>query len=330
MARYIIRRVLLMIPVMLLVIVIVYTISYLSPGDPVMIILGDSNYTPEAYAKLAAKMGLDKGYLAQVGTYIWNIVTKLDLGKSYLSNIPVSQELAARIPITFRISIYGILLMCIVGLPLGMISALKQYSVLDITLTSVSLILAAVPGFVMALLLALVFGVTLRWLPITGLDSWKSWILPVVCGAAVGIATLVRMTRTTMLEVIRQDYIRTARAKGLSEGVVIRRHALKNCMIPVITVISGFIAHVFTGSIIVETIFNIKGMGMYMVNGITNRDYPIVNGSVLVISFLVCCVNLITDISYAFIDPRIKARFASPKKIPKTTKEPAPAKEGVG
>ena len=143
------------------------------------------------------------------------------------------------------------------------------------------------------------------------------------CSALGGVAVYVRMTRTTMLEVIRQDYIRTARAKGLPERVVVRRHALKNCLIPLITVVSAFVASVLSGSVIVETIFNIPGMGMYMMGGIQNRDYPIVNGSVLVISALVCVVNLVTDISYTFIDPRIKSRFASPKKI----KKPAKAKK---
>jgi peptide/nickel transport system permease protein len=177
-----------MIPVMLLVIAIVFTISYIAPGDPVIMILGQNNNTPEAYAKKSAELGLDKPYLVQLGTYIWNLVTKFDLGKSYLTNIPISQELAQRIPITFKISMLGILIMIVVGLPLGMLSALKQYSVLDTTLTSLSLILASMPAFVLALLSALLFGVVLRWLPITGLDNWKAWILPVICSAAGGIA----------------------------------------------------------------------------------------------------------------------------------------------
>jgi peptide/nickel transport system permease protein len=303
-----------MIPVMLCVVIIVFTISYLSPGDPVMISLGAQNYSPEAYARKAAAMGLDKGYFAQLTTYIWNLVTRLDLGKSYLTSIPISTELAMRIPITFRLSLMSIMLMIIVGLPLGMLSALKQYSVLDTTLTSFSLVMAAIPSFVLAILLALLFGIILRWLPITGLDSWRSYILPVTCSSSGGIAVYMRMTRTTMLEVIRQDYIRTARAKGLKESVVVRRHALKNCLIPLTTVIGAFIATVFSGSIISETIFNIPGMGLYLMAGILGRDYPIVNGTVFVISMLVCSVNLIVDIVYAFIDPRIKAQFTSPKK----------------
>ena len=302
-----------MIPVMLGVITIVFTITYFSPGDPVMIILGTNNYSPENYAAKAAQLGLDKGYWAQLGSYIWNLVTKFDLGKSYLTSFPVSLELSNRIPITMRLSLMGIGLMMLIGLPCGIFSALKQYSVVDVCLTSLSLVMAAMPNYVLALLCALFFGVILKWLPFTGLATWKHWILPVFCSAGGGIAVYTRMTRTTMLDVIRQDYIRTARAKGLKESVVVRRHALKNCLIPLTTVVGAFIATIFSGSIIVETIFNIPGMGLYLLSGITGRDYPIINGTIFVISLLVCTVNLCVDIAYTFIDPRIKAQFTSPK-----------------
>ncbi|MCL1806043.1 MAG: ABC transporter permease [Clostridiales bacterium] len=327
MAKYIIKRILWMIPVMLGVIIIVFTITYFSPGDPVMLIIGSNNFTQEAYDAKAAQLGLDKGYWEQLFTYIWNLVTKLDMSRSYLSSIPVAQELASRISVSVRLNLLGILMMMAVGLPCGMISALKQYSALDMGLTSISLIMAAMPSFVLALLCALLFGVILRWLPITGLATWKHWILPIFCSAGGGIAVYTRMTRTTMLEVIRQDYIRTARAKGLKEGVVVRRHALKNCLIPLTTVVGAFVATVFSGSIIVETIFNIRGMGLYLVAGITGRDYPIVNGTVFIISLLVCTVNLCVDIAYSFIDPRIKAQFVSPKKKAKLVNELMQAQE---
>jgi len=326
-AKYIIKRILWMIPVMLGVIFIVFTITYLSPGDPVLLIIGATNYTPESYAAKAAQLGLDKGYWEQLFTYLFNLITKLDMGKSYLTSIPVAQELASRITVSMRLNFLGILLMMAVGLPCGMISALKQYSALDMGLTSISLIMAAMPSFVLALLCALLFGVILKWLPITGLTTWKHWILPIFCSAGGGIAVYTRMTRTTMLEVIRQDYIRTARAKGLKEGVVVRRHALKNCLIPLTTVVGAFVATIFSGSIIVETIFNIRGMGLYLVGGITGRDYPIVNGTVFIISLLVCTVNLCVDIAYSFIDPRIKAQFISPKKKAKLVSELVQAQE---
>ena len=314
MLKYITKRVLWMIPVLLGVITLVFTITYFSPGDPVMIILGTNNYSPENYATKAAQMGLDKGYWEQLGTYILNLATKADLGRSYMTSIPISLELSDRIPVTMRLSLMGILLMMCVGLPCGILSALKQYSPIDIGLTTLSLILAATPNYVLALLCALFFGVVLRWLPITGLSTWKHWILPVFCSAGGGIAVFTRMTRTAMLDVVRQDYIRTARAKGLKENVVIRKHALKNCMMPLTTVIGAFIATIFSGSIIVETIFNIPGMGLYLMSGITGRDYPIINGTIFIISLLVCTVNLCVDIAYMFIDPRVKAQFLTPKK----------------
>ena len=314
MLTYTLKRILWMIPVMLGVITVVFTITYFSPGDPVMNILGSMNYTPESYAAKAAQLGLDKSYGEQLVTYIWNLVTKADLGRSYLTSIPVSVELANRIPVTMRLSLMGILLMMSIGLPFGIISALKQYSVVDMIVTSLSLVMAAMPGFVLALLCALFFGVVLRWLPVTGISTWKHWIMPVFCTAGGGIAVFTRMTRTTMLEVIRQDYIRTARAKGLGEGVVIRRHAFKNCMIPLTTLVGAFIATIFSGSIIIETIFNIPGMGTYLLLGIIGRDYPIITGSIFIISLLVCSVNLLVDIAYSFIDPRIKAQFVTPKK----------------
>ena len=302
MAKYIIKRILWVIPVMLGVIVIVYTLSYNMKGFPAVNRLKVSEY------------GLNQPYIVQLGMYIWKLFTKLDMGQSYFSNYTIVQQLAIKIPVTFKISLLGILLMMAVGLPCGMISALRQYSVLDIGMTSVSLFLSSIPAFVLAILCALFFGVVVRWLPVTGLATWRSWILPVVCSSVGGLATYLRMTRTTMLEVIRQDYITTARAKGLKEHVVVRRHALRNCLIPLTTVIGLFVASMFSGSIIVETIFTINGMGLFLLDGILARDYPVINGTVVSISLLVCLANLLVDIAYAFIDPRIRAQFETPRK----------------
>ena len=310
---YVIKRILWMIPVLLGVIVVVFSITFFTPGDPVQTILGKAA-TPERYAAKAAELGLDKGYFGQLSSYIWKIATKFDFGKSFSTNRPITMEIQNRLPITFKLNIYGLILMVAVGLPLGMISALKQYSILDTSLTSIALIGAAIPSFILALLCLVLFGVVLRWLPISGLNGWKAWILPVGTPAFEGVAIYLRMTRTTMLEVIRQDYIRTARAKGQKESIVIRRHALKNCLIPLATVFGGFLATLFSGSIIVETIFGIPGMGMYLYNGITARDYPVINGTVFVLSFLICAINLVVDVAYAFIDPRIRSQYTSRKK----------------
>ena len=281
---------------MLGVLIIVFTITYFTPGDPVKTMLG-TGYTPEKYAEMAHEFGLDKGYFGRLGSYIWDLLSKGSFGKSFMSSIPISKEVGQRFPVTLRLA-----------------TATKQYSVLDMGLTVFALIFCAIPGFVLAILALVLFGVKLRWLPIGGLDTWKSYILPLLSTSLGGVAVLMRFTRTSMLEVIRQDYIRTARAKGLKEGDIIRKHALKNCLIPVLTVVGGNLAMQIGGAIIVETIYNVKGMGMYMMNAINSRDYPIVLAMVLLTSFIVCAMNLIIDIAYALVDPRIKAQYASPKR----------------
>ena len=312
--RYVIKRLLFVIPVLFGVLILVFTISYFTPGDPVLSKLG-TEYTQEAYDNMAEQMGLDKGYFGQIGTYIWNLVSRFDMGKSYSTSIPVSKEISARLPITFRLGMMGLSIGILLGIPLGVLSAVRQYSVLDVSLTALALLLAAIPGFVLAILMLLYFGVNLKLLPISGLDSFKGWILPVASSALGGMAMMMRMTRTTMLEVIRQDYIRTARAKGLKEGVILRRHALTNCLIPLITVIGGVTAVTLSGSVIVETIFSVPGIGLYMMNAISSRDYPVINGVVLMIAVIVCFVNLLVDVMYAFIDPRIKAHYTTQKKV---------------
>lgn len=298
---------------MLGVLIIVFTITYFTPGDPIAGMLG-SGYTPERYAQKAAELGLDQGYFMRLGKYITDVFLHFDLGKSYLSNLSISNEIAARFPITFCISVLTIIVMIVVGMPLGIFSAIRQYGAADAVLTVTALVMNAIPAFVFALLSLILFGVVLRWLPVNGLASWQSWILPVVTSALPGIAVVMRMSRTTMLEVIRQDYIRTARAKGLKERTMIRRHALKNCLIPLITVTGGFMTSVLAGSIIVETIFGIPGLGMYLMGGIIGRDYPVINGAVLLISLIVCVLNLIVDLLYAMIDPRIKAQYSVKKR----------------
>lgn len=295
---------------MLGVVIIVFSLSFLAPGDPVSTALGEG-YTQEQYDAQAAYMGLDKSYIEQLVSYLVNLVTKFDLGKSYFSIIPIETELAARFPVSAMLGLFGIALTVLIGIPLGIFSAIKQYSVLDYGLTAIAMIMAAIPGFVLSILCVVLFGVQLRWLPLVGLDTPKHWILPVATSAFPGIAGMMRMTRTTMLEVIRQDYISTARSKGLKENVIIVKHALKNCLIPLVTIIGGSVAMVLSGSIIVENIFSIRGIGTYMYSGISSSDYPVVMAGVLVISFVVCIVNLLVDILYAFIDPRIKTIYGT-------------------
>ena len=317
MSKYILKRLLWMIPVVLGVLLIVFFISYITPGDPVKTILG-SNYTQEAYDAKTKELGLDKPFFYQYGKYVLDMVTKGDLGTSYSYGHSVSEQIWSRMGITFEIGILGVLLTIILGVPFGVLSATKQYSVLDYSVTTLSTLFAAMPNFWLALVAILLFSLKLRWLPATGFGTVQQLILPVLTNALTSVAVVARMTRSSMREVIRQDYIRTARAKGLREGTVIRRHALKNALIPVLTVVGMQMSMVMGGSVIVETIFSIPGLGAYMMAGINARDYPVINGCVVVLSLSICVMNLLVDIAYAYVDPRIRAQYERPKKKQKT------------
>ena len=317
MIRYIIRRILLMIPILLGVIIVVFTINFCSESSPAVTILG-ATATPEKVAQVEHELGLDRPYLEQLGSYLYNLVVKRDLGNSYVYKTPVAKLIAARLPSTVKVGLMGVVLSVIIGIPLGVLAAVKQYSVLDYGATFLSVILSAVPSFWLALMLITIFSVNLHWLPVSGVGTWKHYVLPVISVAIGPIAMITRMTRSSMLEVIRQDYIRTARAKGLREGTVIRRHALKNALIPVLTVVGMQMSMVMGGSVIVETIFSIPGLGAYMMAGINARDYPVINGCVVVLSLSICVMNLLVDIAYAYVDPRIRAQYERPKKKQKT------------
>lgn len=319
MGKYIVKRVLWMIPVLLGVLFIVFTINRLTPGDPVAAILG-SNYTQEQYAQKEAEMGLDKPFLVQFANYVKGIVTSFDLGTSYQSRQAVGGEIAKRLPTTLSLGVLGVLVTALIGIPLGIIAATHQNSFFDYTVTVVSMFFASMPNFWMALMMIIIFSLNLHWVPATGLGTWKAWILPVLSLGLSPVASVTRMTRSSMLEVIRQDYIRTARAKGLEEGKVIRRHALKNALINVVTVIGMQMSMIMGGSVIVESIFAIPGLGTYMMQGINTKDYPVVQGCVLVIALSVCIMNLLVDIVYGFIDPRVMAQYTAGKK----KKEKAP------
>lgn len=324
MIRYIIKRLLWMIPVVLGVIFVVYFISWMAPGDPVLTMLGDS-YSPERYAALQAELGLDKPFILQYLNYIKNVFLHFDFGISYHYQLPVAKEIIERAPFSIKIGLLGILVCVAIGIPTGIISAKKQNSAADYVVTFVTMFLAGMPSFWLALMLMLLFSVKLGWLPATGYTTWKHWILPVVSLAFASMASTVRMTRSSMLEVIRQDYVRTARAKGLSEGEITRKHQLKNALIPVVTVVGMQLGSIVAGSVIVETIFNMPGVGSYMMAAIQNRDFPAINGCVVVISICVGLVNILVDVIYAYLDPRIKAQYEGGK----GKKRKAPAKKGA-
>jgi peptide/nickel transport system permease protein len=256
MLKYTIKRLVMLIPVLLGVLIIVFTLNFIMPGDPVANQL-PVGYTQEDYDLQQQKMGLDRPYIVQLGSYVWGVATRMDLGTSYYSNRPVKDEVSDRVWITLKIGILSCLFTVIVSIPLGILSAVKQYSALDYTVTTLTILLTSIPGFVLALGGILLFSLKLKWLPASGLSTWKHYILPVACNGLMPVAAVTRMTRSSMLEVIRQDYIRTARSKGLTEKVVILKHALKNALIPVITVIGQQFSMIIGGSIIIESIFSI-------------------------------------------------------------------------
>lgn len=311
MLKYVIKRLLWIIPVLIGVIIIVFTISYFMPGDPVDMILG-GDYTQEEYDEKQAELGLDQPYYKQLFNYFYNLVVNHSLGISYSSGRGVVEELTAanRIWTSMKLGLMSCILTIIVAIPMGIIVAIKQNSILDYIITTVSVFVASMPSFWVALMLILLFTVQLNLLPATGLNSWQSYILPVVCNALAAMATTVRMTRSSMLEVKNQDYVRTARAKGLSELTVITRHALKNALIPIITAVGGQFSMIIGGSVVIETIFNINGMGSMLVSAINNRDYQMILGITVIISTFTMVIMLGVDLVYAAVDPRVKDEFS--------------------
>lgn len=305
--RYILKRLAMMVLVVLGVAIVIFTILYFVPGDPAQIILG-STATPEQLAAKRAELGIDKPYLVQLGNYLLDLL-RLDFGESYMYGTPVINELMIRLPRTFLLAFLTIVVQTIIGIPLGITAAVHAGKWQDSTSIVVSLIGIAIPGFWLSLMAVLVFSVKLRILPAFGIESWQNWILPVLTGALAGIGMNARQTRAAMLDVIHSDYVTTARAKGLSEHDVIYKHALPNALIPVITMIGGSFAMALGGAIVTEAVFVMPGVGLYMTNAISNLDYVAVRSSVVILSVFFSLIMLITDLIYAFVDPRIKAQY---------------------
>ena len=308
MLKYILNRFILLIPVLLGVAFFTFTLLYLTPGDPARMVLGDLA-TDEAIKEFRDKEGLNDPFLVQFGNYVWKAVAHGDIGRSYSSKRPVMQEILTAFPYTLKLSAFAMIIAIIIGIPCGIISAIKQYSWFDTITMIFAMIGLSMPVFWLGLLLILFFSVRLRWLPSSGFSTFKSMILPSVALAAQSVSMVTRMTRSSMLEVIRADYIRTARAKGQKESIVIGIHALRNAMIPVVTLCGLQFGQLLSGAILTESIFAVPGVGRLMVNAIMSRDYPMVQGGVLFIAITFSIVNLLVDLLYAYIDPRIKAEL---------------------
>ncbi len=307
MIKYILRRILMMIPVMLGVTIIVFTMMYITPGDPAEIILEDGA-TPEAVAELREEMGLDDPYLVRYFRFVSDLLHG-DLGTCYAIGQPVFDRLVQTFPNTMKLAALAVLVSTTLGLLMGIISAAKQYSVFDNVAMALAMMGNAMPNFWQGLLLMLLFSLWLGWLPASGFSSFKHMILPAVTMGTSSAAIIARMTRSSMLEVIRADYISTARAKGQVEYRVILRHALKNALIPVVTIIGIQFGRQLGGAVLTESIFAIPGVGKMMVDAIKARNFPVVQGGVLMIALSLSIVNLLVDILYAYIDPRIKSQY---------------------
>lgn len=300
-----------LIPVLLGVSFIVFSILSFTPGDPVEMRLGD-NYSEEAYQAMKEEMGLNDPFLLRYVKYIGNAV-RGDFGNSYRTSQPVLNELAARLPNTILLSAAAMLFAVLLGIPLGVISATHQYSAVDNISMIGALFGVSMPNFWLGLMLIVIFAAGLRWFPSSGFEGWASIVLPAVTLSVNSLAMITRMTRSSMLETIRQDYIRTARAKGLKEGVIVIKHALRNAMIPIVTTVGLQFGFSLGGAVLVETVFAWPGIGRLLVECIKLKDTPVVVACVLVLATMFTVINLCIDILYAFLDPRIRAQYKTAK-----------------
>ncbi|MSP98419.1 MAG: ABC transporter permease [Betaproteobacteria bacterium] len=312
MIEFILRRLLVTLPVLLLVSLISASIMQLVPGDPAALIAGQSASDLQI-ASVREQLGLNRPFMARLGDW-YSGLARGDLGHSILLNRPVTQAIVERVPVTLALAGFALLLTVLVGLPCGMIAAVYANTWIDQAVLTFALIGVSVPNFWLGLMLIVLFGVMLDWLPaggyVTFADDPAGWvkclILPGISLALLQVGLLARITRATMLEVLQQDYVRTARAKGLPAVSVIGKHALKNVMVPVITVIGISCGLLLSGSVVIETVYSIPGMGRLLANAVFGRDYPLIQGGLLVTAGVLVLLNLIVDVLYAVVDPRVK------------------------
>ena len=317
--KYILKRVLWLIPSLLAVSLIICFLAVLTPGEPARIILGNEA-TDTDIAKFNHEMGLDKPFFEQYLDFIVGILHG-DFGTSYVTGNSITEEIKIRFPYTLRLAFIGVALSVFIGIPLGVYAAIHQYTWKDNASIFLSLFCVSMPGFWFALMLVQLFSRKLGWLPSMGVEHWYSYILPCITVAVAEAASLARQSRSSMLEVIRQDYITTARAKGVKESRVIYKHALKNALMPVITLVATSLAASMGGAIVAETIFSIPGMGSYVVRAVNQRDYGVVKGTVVLLAFIFAVCMLLIDLGYAFIDPRIRSQYVRKKTSGKKTEK---------
>ena len=314
MLKYIFKRILMMIPVLLGVLFLVFTMNEISPGDPAAMIAGDAA-SVEVVEQIREDLGLNKPLPVRFFNYTKNLVLHGDLGTSYKTKRPVLDEVMDRLPTTILLSLTSAAFAVFLSIPIGIISAIKQNTWIDNLLMVLALIGVAMPAFWQGLMTIILFSVKLGWFPSYGFTTPAHWFMPVLTIGTGAMASLVRITRSSMLEVIRQDYIRTARAKGQTERKVIISHALRNSMIPIITAIAIQLGSMLGGAIVTETVFAIPGIGMLMIQSIKARDYPTIQGAVVVIAVMFSLLNLVVDIIYTFGDPRLRSMYRTKRKV---------------
>lgn len=311
-ARAFSRRIMGMVVVLFIVTTLVFIIVRVTPGDPAAVMLG-SDATPEDIAQLRDRMGLNAPLLVQYGKFLWGLLQG-DLGHSIFLNQPVGQALLARAEPTFFLTLFSILIASGIALPVGILSAVKRGTLFDQIVVTVTMIAASIPSFWLGLLLIQIFAVNLGWLPASGyggpdtpfLDRLQHLILPAVALGVVNSALITRFTRAAMLDVLGDDYVRTARAKGANEGRVVLKHAFKNALLPIITVIGLSVAMLVAGAVVTETVFGLPGVANLVVSAVLRRDYPVIQGTLLVVAAIYVLINFIVDMLYVAVDPRVR------------------------
>ncbi len=305
--KFIGKRILLMIPIIIGVSLLVFTILYFTPGSPGEILAG-ANPQKEVVDQINHELGFDRPYHVRFFEFLKGVV-QLDFGDSYTSRQPVIGEILSRFPRTLTLAFCSMIVTAILGISIGILSAVKQYSFIDYASTVVSMFFSSMPSFWIGMMLLLLIAMNNPWFPINGVKTWRGYILPVIAISLCNAAPLMRLTRSTMLETIRSDYVRTAKAKGALEKRVIWKHAFKNALLPVVTNIGNNFRALLGGSVITETVFVIPGVGSYVVEAIRNKNVPSVMGATLFLSVTFLVVILAVDVLYAYIDPRIKAKY---------------------
>ena len=312
MGKYILKRLLWMIVIVLGTAFIIFTILYFTPGDPAIVIAG-GNASASDIALMRTKMGIDRPYLVQLGDYFYNTFIRFDFGNSWVYDKPVYQEMLVRLPRTILIGVCAMVLNLGLGLYLGIFAATHEGRWQDSLTMAIAMIFISCPDFWVALMMILLFSARLGWLPSYGIGGPQFYVMPIICSALGGIAVNARQTRASMLGVFREDYITTARAKGQREKMVVLKHMLPNARMPIITSIGAGFARIVAGSAVIESVFSVPGVGLYMLNAINMRDYPVVRACVLFFAVFTALVMLAVDLIYAFIDPRIKAQYSGGK-----------------